>query len=322
VTRHTVLRKVALAAAGLAAWCGLPSAAAGAAPQGATSAVLSWYQMVVADLRPLQSTLVNGLHTAAAWQQGSTTATAAAHEFGKDLPQLVQVQGRLARLAPLPGHRGARDDYVAALGLYVAAFRLEQAATSLRPGPLVTQLQRSFVRVRELGDVTFDQGTAELAPLLGASIAGPDVQAASNIPDWSALGLAPAPPLATEWPGVAGTASVPQPQDWASAVRADGAPSQSSVNQALSRSTRPAASARQAVTLGRAALSLGTVSGPPDSPRTSPLARLGLLVDAEAMLTEEAGHLASPAGSRSLARVAAALGSIGGGLRLASGTTH
>lgn len=322
MTRHSVLRKVALVGAGFAAWSGLPTVAAGATPQGATPAAVSWYQGVVSDLRPLQSTLVSGLQAAAAWRQGSATAQATAREIGRDLPRLVQVQGRLARLAPLPGHRGARDDYVAALGLYVAAFRLEQAATGLSPGPLVTQLQRSYERVRELGDVTFDQGTAELAPLLGASIAGPDVQAAARVPDWSALGLAPASPLADDWPGIAGTAPAPQPQDWATAVHADGAPSQSAVEKALTRPIRPAASARLAIALGRAAVSLATVPGPPGSPRTSPLARLGLLVDAEAMLSEEAGHLVSTSGSRSLARAAAALASIGGELRLASGTAH
>ena len=314
----SLLRSVLAAAAGGAVALGLSLPASAAGSPGATSAAaVSWYRGVVTDLHPLQSALVRGLQAASGWQQGSESASTARRELTRDVPRLAQVHGRLSRLAPLPGHRGARDDYVAAVGLYLEAFRLELSATGVSSRPYVTQLQRSFQRVRELGDVTFDQGTAELAPLLGTEIAGPDVQAAAHVPDWTALGLAPGPPLVSTWPAAAdATSGTGSPMDWAAAVSHDGAPSQRAVQLALrARATHAAQSARLAVALGRAAASLGTVPGPPAPPQASALERLGLLVDAEALMSDEAGH---GTGARALDKVGDALGAIGARLRTAS----
>ena len=299
-----------------------PGSVVAAAPQGTSPAAVNWYHAVVVDLRPLQSTLVSGLQAAASWQQGSVSAADAAHLISKGLPRLTQVEGRLARLDPLPGQRRARDDYVAAIALYVAAFRLELAATELHAPTLVSQLQRSFQRIRGLGDVTFDQGTARLAHLLGDVIAGADVQAAGHVPDWTAQGLAPGAPLVATWPGVVPrSAGPPSPSDWAVVAAHDGAPSQSSVHRALTTSASNAKLTRLTVRLGAAAARLTTATVPARDRRVSAVARLGLLVDAEATLAATAACLSGGSAGRQLERVAIELSSIGATLREQSGTT-
>jgi hypothetical protein len=271
---------------------------------------------VVADLSHLQTTLVNGLDAANGWQQGTTSAATARADLARDLPSLVRAHDAVARLHPLPGHTRARNDYAAALALYVAAFRLEQAATAMPPGVLRAQLQRGFVRIRELGDVTFDQGTAELAPLLGASVAGIDVAAAAHVPDWQALGLAPGPPLASGWTGTTaeptGTQSAAA---WSAAVLAAGAPPQSAIAADLVRKKNAATLNRDAAALGRAEVSLSSVPGPADDAQASALVRIGLLVDAEAVLAAEAGRRSPHGASAALDSVGRSLGSLGGDLR-------
>ena len=192
LARRTVV-SVVVALAGPAVW---PGAAVVAAPSNAAQA---WYRHVVNDLHPLQSTLLGALDAASGWATGSESATKARREFERDLPTLERVHHALEKLAPLQGHTSARDDYVAAIGLYVASLQMDEAATEEPSGALQEQLQHSYQRIRSLGDIVFDQGTAELAPELGSGLAGPDVAAATHVPDWSSDGLAPAPPLAPLW---------------------------------------------------------------------------------------------------------------------------
>ena len=289
-----------------------PSGVAAAAP----NQTQSWYQHVVADLRPLQSSLLGGLEAASSWANGSETAAAARAELNREIPRLEQVQGRLQALRPLAGHRRAHDDYVSGIGLYVEAMRVELAATELPVGPLTGQLQHSFERIRELGDVTFDQGTAELAPQLGSAIAGADVAAATHVPDWPAVGLVPGTPLATSWHASAATPSGTQSEtSWSADVENDGAPSQSSVREAIVAHRSSALLTPMVAALSAAEAQLSGFARPASDPQASNRARLGLLVDAEGLLTAEAGGLGGGQPARVLASVAPTLGSIGGVLR-------
>jgi hypothetical protein len=94
------------------------------------------------------------------------------------------------------------------------------------------------------------------------------------------------------------------------------------VRAVLARSpTHPAQLSALAVALGQAAASLNGVPGPVGAPATPALARLGLLVDAEAMMAGEAGDLAGSDGTKAFTPIAVALSSIGSSLRTASGSS-
>jgi hypothetical protein len=304
---------VVVAVAGAIVW---PGAAGAAAPSNAAQA---WYQQVVNDLHPLQSTLLGALDAASAWASGSASAATARQELERDLPKLERVHRALQDLAPLQGHAAARNDSVAAIGLYVASLQVDEAATEEPGGALQGQLQHSYERLRRLGDIVFDQGTAELAPELGATLAGPDVAAASHVPDWSSDGLAPAPPLASSWPPGGSPASGSQPKaEWAAEVAMDGAPAHGAVRAALAGHAPQSKLRPMVVALAAADVYVGSVPVTAGDPLTANRLRLGLLVDAEALMSEEAAHLSHGAPARGLAAIAASVGAIGGTLRAES----
>jgi hypothetical protein len=278
-----------------------------------------WYRHVLGDLHPLQSTLLGALDAASGWASGSESGAKARSEFARDLPALERVHRALRNLAPLPGHASAHDDLVAAIGLYVASVQVDEAATDEPGGSLQAQLQHSYQRIRGLGDIVFDQGTAELAPELGSAVAGSDVAAASHIPDWSADGLAPAPPLASSWHPGGASASGSQPKgEWAAEVAMDGAPAQSAVHAAVSRHSRQSDLAAMVIELSAADAYVGSVPGTAGDPLAANRLRLGLLVDAEALMSEEAAQLSRGASAHSLAAIAASLESIAAKLRAES----
>lgn len=294
------------------AWTG-PAAAA--TPNAAAQA---WYGKVVDDLHPLQSTLLGALTAASAWASGSESAAKARRTLARDLPELEQVHRALENLTPLEGHSAAHDDYVSAVGLYVDSLQVDEAATQLPGGVLQQQLQHSYERIRELGDIVFDQGTAELAPELGSAVAGPDVAAASHVPNWSAAGLAPAPPLASSWPsGAAPPTGSQAAAAWHSEVKMDGAPSQAAVRAATARHPSSGLGS-MVVALGTAEAYVRSVPPPAGEPQASNRLRLGLLVDAEGIMSTEAAGLSHGAPAHSLAAIGVSLGSIGRLLRAGS----
>ena len=248
--------------------------AAGAGPAGSEAqAAFAWYQQVLADLGPLDTSLVGGLQAASQWQAGTERPSTLETTLATDVADLRQAVSNLATQGPLPDHASALADYRAALGLYLQAFLLEGAAARLPPGRLVRQLQRSFERVRLLGDATFDLGTTGLAPLLGSSIAGADVQADRHLPDWSAQGLTPGQPLESSWTGNArepsGTQSV---SAWRAAVGATG-PSPATVRARVDRRATTAPQLAQlALQLQRAEEHFDSVPAPSGAPGVRPAA--------------------------------------------------
>lgn len=292
------------------------SARAAAAPAISTSAAQAWYQKVINDLTPLQMPLVNGLDAAAGWQKGSESGSSARRAIARDLPPIEDAHSNLESLTTLPGYAGAGVEFADAIGLYVEAFRLESAATDLSPGTLVTQLQNSFERVRELGDITFDQGTAELAALLGSSIAGSQVAAATHVPDWTALGLAPAEPLLSSWKGTTAQPSGAQSMAaWVAAVGRTGVPAQATLRRAVVGPTSARKRTDLVGAVDRAEVSLSSVARPRGRPHASDLLRLALLVDAEALLAAEASGLSRGEPAHALSGVATTLVSVGRDLR-------
>jgi hypothetical protein len=303
---------VVVALAGVAA---VPAATVAAAAPSAHEAQ-AWYRHVLNDLHPLQSTLPAVLDAATSWAGGSESAGAARQEFARDVPVLWRVERRLQSLPALEGHTSARNDFASGIDLYAEAVAVDEAATDVPPGALQEQLQYSYERIRQLGDIVFDQGTAELAPLLGPGLAGADVAAAGHVPDWSAAGLAPGAPLASAWRASGSPATGTQPKpSWAAEVGMDGAPAQARVRAALVGHPRPAALAAMASALNAAEVDLGSIAVPALDPQAANRQRLGLLVDVDALLDAEAGRLSNGAPARALARAGSDLGSVGGALR-------
>jgi hypothetical protein len=327
--RLTNVRRAALLGVALVAPL-LTAVPAEAAPTPAHPSALQklaaqkWYTEIIGDLRPLDSSLISGLQAASQWQAGKESSARAGQTITGDLPNLRAALGNLQLQAPLAGETGALADYSASVNLYVQAFLLEDVATLLFSSvPLRTQLQRSFLRIRQLGDVTYDVGTTQLAPLLGSAVTSADVQAARQLPNWTSEKLAPRSPLEASWisapPGPSGVQSQ---ASWNAAVRRAGAPAQSALLDAVQRSsTTPVQLSSLALALQRAEAHLTSVRGPRGNPQASARLRLGLLVDAEATLAAAAARLVGVAPDPTLTGVAASLASIGGDLRASSSTS-
>jgi hypothetical protein len=296
----------------------VPASAAPAKPSREQKvAARTWYRHVISDLSPLNSSLVSGLQAASQWKSGQESATAAGQTIAGDLSDLRTALSNLQHQKPLKGEAGALADFADSVNLYLQAFLLEETATTLSSGPLGAQLQRSFERIRQLGDVTYDVGASELVQLLGTALVGSDVQAVRHLPDWTSSELVPGPPLASSWVvGHSEPTGAQSRSDWAVAVRRAGAPSQSAVRSDVQkRATAIAQLSNVARALQQAEAHLDSVPGPRGNPLDSATYRLGLLVDTEAVLAAQASQLASVPRNAALGKVALSLSTIGAGLR-------
>ncbi len=310
VRRATAWVVVGLAGAGV-----VPATAAAAAALSAHD-TQTWYRHMLSELRPLQSTLPAALDAATSWAGGSESARSARQEFARDVPALRRVERHLRSLPALEGHASARSDYISGIDLYAEAVAVDEAATNVPSGALRQQLQHSYQRIRQLGDIVFDQGTAELAPLLGSGLSTADVAAAAHVPDWSAVGLAPAAPLVSAWRASGSPPAATQPDtSWLAAVGMDGAPAPQRVHAALLGPTRTATLLAMISALNAAEVALSSIPAPASAPQAANRQRLGLLVDAEALLDAEAGRVVGGAPGRALAQSGADLSSVGGRLR-------
>lgn len=290
----------------------------GPAPTAETAAATNWISDLAQDLAPLSGSLVGLVQTADEWAAGQANAASVRQAITSALPAFAITLRNLGAHAPLPAAPSAKGDAVDAIALYVAAFRLELAATQVSPGALQHQLQRSFERIRELGDREYDLATTIAnggtpIPLpAGVTTARP-----ADVPSWTALGLAAGPPLAATPPRAAPTPPTYQetrPQQplaaWTDAVHTSSIPSMAAERQALSRAN--------AIALGylvdqvQVAVNRLDVTPDPDGMRwASTQIRLSLLVTAEGFRAAEAARLAGAPAAGPLAQEAQALAGIG-----------
>lgn len=293
----------------------VPTQRASASTTTTSAAARQWYQQVLATLGPLSSSLPAGVQAVGKWEKGKESVRATGRQITRTLSGLNRAQHGLTDLPVLAGYATVRREYIDAIGLYINAFHLAAAATLLPKGQLVGQVQRSFERVRELGDLTFDQGTATLAPLLGPSLAGSDVAAATRVPDWLALKLAPGAPLLADWVGTTVQPTGTQPlAGWLQAVQKANLPSEATLQTAV-HARRRATLQRLVTALDYAEVALCPVPPPATNAQASALLRLGLLVDADGLLAAESASLSRGAPARSFLAAADALRSIGVELR-------
>jgi hypothetical protein len=123
----------------------------------------------------------------------------------------------------------------------------------------------------------------------------------------------------THWSGTTAQPSGSQsPSAWADAVQQAGAPSQTAVRSAAAARHPNASKCRAlAMTLNQAEVRLSSVPGPTTNPAASSVLRLGLLVDAEALLSAEASDSSASGPASTLRGIARSLLATGAPLRAA-----
>ena len=266
----------------------------------------SWIQSASDDLSPLASALVQLLQTADDWQEGQASASSVAEAVQMSMPSFAAALHRLASLSGSSTAPSAKTDAIAAIDLYVAAFRLEWSATKLPVGALQQQLQLSFERIRELGDAVYDLATTIAnggtpTPLPPGT---PNIRPA-DVPSWDALGLAAGPPLETDAPPAAmstpPTYQVNRPQQpmrgWLRDVATSGIPPPAAVHNEV-KSAHPG-TLRETADATQGAVNALDGEADPDRLRSaSTQTRLTLLVEAEALRAAEAARLTPHAASQ------------------------
>ena len=309
-----VLGGIAVALAGASLAVALTSSGGSSAPR--TSRVTetqAWRDAALVDLRPLTGNVVQLGRTVTDWQAGRTSAADAAGALDGLLPRLAEAQAAIATRPRLSGFPRAGEDLALTAALYLQAARVARVATDVPVGPLRTQLQRQFFRVRDLADRYFDQAGVELEPVLGRArqVEGVEVRRTAEVPDWRSNGLAAGPPLdATTPPTSLRTYQETRPQesfaDWATDVSDADVPTAAEETAGL-HGDSAAALARRFVA---ASDSLYAAPDPRDERVVSTRLQLALLVHAEALRAAQAATLL-PAQRAALLQVANQLTALG-----------
>lgn len=283
----------------------------------------AWQGRINNDFNQVANDLVQLIKQTDSWRTGSANSAQITALVDTDFPNFVSARDVLAKEAPFPPAPIALNHFQMASVLYVEALRVERVAVGGSPGPLPTQLDLSFRRLRELADRVYDQGTRALEPTLHQPTTGPDFQMVKSpdVPDWLAEGLAAGPPLDATPPPASKAPPVYQqnrPQQsmsgWVRAVQRLGIPSagelaaavmsgDGSLLQQLSNRFVSAANALNATPDPQGQREIGTT------------VRLGVLVDAESARVAQAATLVTDAVQRSrLTDVSRRLALIGDGM--------
>ena len=269
------------------------------APPSATSQAQKWVTALGQDLDPISGSLVGLLQSAQSWAGGTSSASALSAQIVGAMPSFDQTLGDVANQQPLPAAPTAKPVAADAIDLYLAALRLEQAATGLPAGALRHQLQQSFERIRELGDRVYDLATTlATGPPPPSTATNTNIRPA-DVPDWTALGLAAGPPLDSPPAPAAKTPptfQVTRPQQsiagWVAAVDRSGVPAASTERQDILSTDD--GTLRQLADQAQAALNELDATADPDLDRNAGTqTRLDLLVTEEAARAAEASGLVS-----------------------------
>jgi hypothetical protein len=303
--------------AGVATAIALNSGSSGSSSQanGTTTTTLSqkqtteqtqtqaWQGRINNDFNQVANDLVQLIKQTDSWRTGSANGAQITSLVDADFPQFVSGRDGLAKEAPFSLAPTSLGHFQMSSLLYVEALRVERVAVTGPTGPLPTQLDLSFRRLRELADRVYDQGTRALEPTLHQPTSGPDFQMVKSpdVPDWVAEGLAAAPPLDVMPPPASKTPPVYQqtrPQQpmsaWVRAVHRIDIPS---VGELAAAITSGDGSRLQQLSnrFVSAANTLTTTPDPQGQREISTTVRLGMLVDAESARVAQAATLASDA---------------------------
>jgi hypothetical protein len=223
------------------------------------------------------------------WQAGQRPTDKFTAELAARHDDFTATRARLLGLRPFPLDSRVKPLYLDSAQLYIETANAYQAMVATPPGDVRTQLDLLARRLRELADRVFDRGHALVQPALGVKD-NPDVdiRLPEEVPDWTAEGLAPGPPLddkpppASTDPQLHKATRPQQPRaDWLAGVRALGLPSAADAAAAVGAAD-DAALRDQARALIAGAERLRTTPDPKADREEATRIRLSLLVDADA----------------------------------------
>jgi len=250
--------------------------------------------------------LVNDVQTLATgareYLAGQRQADQFRAEVDTDLNAFRASQTAVAALPPLGRAPDALHLYVESARLYVDVARTYATLVRLPPGTSPdarTQLDFLGRRIRTLADRVYDRGRALITPLLHEPPSPDvDIRLPEEVPDWSAEGVPPGPPLEPQSPPTSADVQLRQADRaterrsaWVAAVHAAGIPA--------AASTDVAALARADIA---AAEELRTEPDPsgPDGREASARLRLDLLVYADGHRAEQLTAILGPSAAPDL----------------------
>lgn len=235
------------------------------------------------------------------WRAGGSNA-AARTALTAILPVVQRARALVDAVPPFEPAPTSLADYQASLVVYGQAVRLGLAATRLPDGGVQEQLRTQTLRLQNLGDRVFDQGTRDLdgfltqQPVNDALI----VQPPAEVPDFTNSGLlaraplVPAPRSVVELEPPTG-ANQQAVTSWVAQVATADVPSAADVAAALN-GTSATALGTIANRLSAAALRIRSFDDPASGRKDSTRVQLSLFVAAEAARAAEAAALV-PAGT-------------------------
>jgi hypothetical protein len=281
----------------------------------------AWEKQVLEAYTPMVSEAPDLIRHARDWSAGTLTDEQFGGEAQRDVGDFATARDRLLAIAPYAKAPLALGYYQRAAELYIEFARVYAVATGGVGGDLRMQLELLARRVRELGDRVYDRATEAMAPYVRDDpAADPDVRLPEEVPIWTAEGLAvgppldaPPPPAAAEPPMRARTRPTQPAAAWTAAVAGAGVPATGDVDSAIDGGDA-ARLGEVATRLLGAAESLRPVPDPAGGREKSAVARLALLVDADAARAAQAGALAGGDAARRLADTGRRLDLIASGL--------
>jgi hypothetical protein len=304
---------IVVVVAGLSAWEPRP-ASVSAAVSTKVAQTQTWVAQITQDYSYLDANAEQLFQTFEEWSSGTVSADAVTEAVDQAVPEFLQTTRALTAQTPLTWTRAALADYLAGAQLYLEAIRVEGAASLLAPGPLRAQLQSSEMRIRELGDRVYDQGSSAVAPFLPKPATSSDVTVITvpPVPNWKAQDLLPGPPLDQRGGPPLGQSVAAS--SWIAAVDEAHIPTGSAETAAI-RSGKAAILRSLSDHFLVAATELSKAPRPSGGSAEKDGLRLALLIDSEATRTAEAAHDTSNRGATTdLFGIAQALAVIGNDL--------
>jgi hypothetical protein len=160
------------------------------------------FQTKVDDaFKPLGDAIKIFLPRAQEYESGKVSPADFKANIDLALPEFVKARDAVAKIEEYKPEPAVNRYFVDAGDLYVEVARIYNVAVDPGSEPLRAQLNLAARRVRTLGDRIYDRGRAVLDPTFYAPpSADVELRPPTEVPDWTAEGMAAGPPLA-EPPG-------------------------------------------------------------------------------------------------------------------------
>ena len=173
-----------------------------AAPSSTTTVTASdeakAFQTKVDDaFKPLGDAIKVFLPRAQEYEAGKVTPADFKANVDLALPEFVKARDAVAKIEAYKPDPAVNRYFVDAGDLYVEVARIYNVAVDPGAEPLRAQLNLAARRVRTLGDRIYDRGRAVLDPTFYAPPSSDvELRPPTEVPDWTAEGMAAGPPLA------------------------------------------------------------------------------------------------------------------------------